>query len=742
MKKLIKILAGTVALIVILAIAASVLLGIFINPNDYRDKIEQVALEQADLELQIKGDIGWSFYPSIGINIGEIKAAFPGQDSLASLSSANVSVMLMPLLSGNVQMKAISIEGLKLNLVKSEKTNNWQPKLGDVAKSPETEQPNPPSNTDSNTDQSSALSSFRLDIESININNADITYTDEVTNESIRISQFNLTTERVVLGKPFNASANFMAQSLKAEKNTLTANADISALFIIDSINQRYQLQNFTSKLKVITDKEINVTLAADIDANLGENNLALNNLKINLFDLAATGNLVVTGENLAKIDGQLDIAAFDLKSLMKQLQLPAIETADNDSLRSVALSSQIKGSPAQLNFNALKIALDKTLITGKANYNLDYAIAGFTLKGDKLNLNNYLPKPTAATNTNSNTQSGKTNTNKQPSKSSAYSKANIIELQPLRDLNVIGKLTFKELTYQKTAIRNFDFDINAKGGLIKIPKLNMQAYGGSIHNNITLDARKKALSIHIANSVKKLQIGPILTDFAQTDTLTGSLSTNSKLQAYGQSVHSIVNSLGGQVKFNLANGVIKGIDAAQKMCETVNQISSLGGTVAKTQTVDKSTPFANINGLFKIKKGVVSNNDFKAALDAFNATGKGSVNLPKQTLDYRLGLKIQDNLFKKSCSVNNKIQGIEWPIDCKGKFSDDPLNLCRPDLSVVKKLAEKLLKAELEKKLGVSLKAKEKELKAKIEAQKRELKKKAEDKLKDKLEGALKGLF
>jgi AsmA protein len=277
--------------------------------------------------------------------------------------------------------------------------------------------------------------------------------------------------------------------------------------------------------------------------------------------------------------------------------------------------------------------------------------------------------------------------------------------------------------------------NINADNGLVKIPNLDMQAYQGSISNNITLDARKAPLKLQISNNISKLSIGPVLTDFAQSDALTGSLSSSSNLTATGQSIHSIVNSLNGTVQLALSDGVIKGIDAAQQMCETVNKISSLGGVVKTTQSVDKSTAFATIKGLLNFKNGVISNNDFKADLDALNATGKGSINLAAQSLDYRVGLTIQENLFKKSCSVNNKIQNIEWPVNCRGNFSDDPLKMCKPDLSVVEDILKNALKAELEKKLGASIKQKQEELK-------QELKNKVEEKAKDKLKDALKGLF
>lgn len=748
MKKLIKFFAAISLLVLVLVVASAVAIAVLIDPNDYRNKITQLALEEANLELRIGGDIGWSFYPSLGIDIAKIKAKIPGQDALISLKRARVAVMLKPLLFSEVQVKSINIEGLNLSLVKDTTGNNWQSAavLGNsdqdsTAKTAATAT----SNTDlAESEKKPPRAAFKLDIQSINIDNANITYTDKTTGESTLVSGLNLTTERVILGQPFNAQANFNIKQRQADKSTLDAGVSLNATFIIDTLKQRYQLNNFTSQLTIKTDREITVNLAANLDANLAANSITADNLKINVLELSATGAVSVTGDNLSIINANLNLAPFDLKAVMNSLNLTPFATSDDQSLRNISLGTKISGSPTQLNFDALNITLDKTRINGAANYNLENNMVGFNLKGDALNLNAYLPDPTPKRAVKA--ESPATHT-------AGYSKDDVIDLQLLRNINANGQLSFDQLTYQKTKIANLTLSLDAKAGLLKIPKLNMQVYGGSISNDITLDARDEILAISIANSINKLQLGPLLNDFASTDTLSGYLSTVSKLRAQGQSVDSIVNSLAGQVKFNLADGVIKGINAAQQMCETVNKISSLGGTIASTEAVNKSTPFANIDGLFNVQNGLISNNDFRAALDAIKVTGKGTVNLPLQSLNYRLGLKIADNLFKKSCSVNNKIQGIEWPIDCKGKFSDDPLQLCRPDLSVVKTLAEKMLKEQLEKKLGISLKAKEQELKAQLkakqqalkaqaEAKKKELQEAVQEKLKDKLQGALKGLF
>ena len=725
MKKLIKILATLILVVLVLAVAGGTLLGMFVDPNDYREDIEKAALDNAAIELQIEGDIGWSVFPWLGLEIASIKVADPGQQALASLQSAQVSVMVMPLLSGDIKMKAVTVEGLELNLIKTAEGNNWQAKASTDASAA-------PSDTASTAadDQTVQTATKRsLEIDKISIINAKVTYSDTVTGEVTTISDLNLNTDRVVLGQAFNAQLNFIVDLVKQGKKQLSTKVDFNANFIIDPSAQRYQIRDLASEINLSSDKSYQFKFNADIDADIAANTISIDNLAVASAGMLATGKLQVSGEQLDQLSGNLAVATFDLKALLKEMQLPAINTSDDASLRKVAFSTKLSGSLQQLNLSALQLSLDDTKIAGSASYQLSSGLIGFNLKGDAIDLNRYLPKPSidAATTASSTADNGTSSS----AKAAAYSKDIIIPMQPLRDLKLKGQLLFDSLTYQKTKVANLELKVDANGGLVKISKLNLQVYGGSISNNIRLDARKETLAIAIDNNINKLQLGPVLVDFAATDAMTGTLISSSNLTARGQSIHSIVNSLNGKVQFTLADGVVKGIDAAQEMCETINKVASLGGVASKTVAVDKSTPFASIKGLLNLKNGVISNKNFAADLDAINATGKGTVNLPAQSLNYRIGLKIQDNLFKKSCSVNNAIQGIEWPIDCKGNFSDEPMKLCKPDLSVVKDIAKKALKAKLQKKLGTSVKQKTQEVKKKVEEQ-----------VQDKLKGLLKGLF
>ena len=166
----------------------------------------------------------------------------------------------------------------------------------------------------------------------------------------------------------------------------------------------------------------------------------------------------------------------------------------------------------------------------------------------------------------------------------------------------------------------------------------------------------------------------------------------------------TLLTGVTGTANVNMKDGELHGIDMAQTVCQGMNNLSSLGGDA---QQVDRSTPFANMGASAKIKNGVVNNQDLRAALDAMVLSGKGSVNLPKQLLDYRLGFQVEKNLFKETCSFPDKLEGVEIPVDCKGSFDTEPTKLCKPDLSFLKDAVKKEVKEKAKKKVEEKLKGK-----------------------------------
>ncbi len=45
------------------------------DPNDYKDEIRQIARDKAHIELTLNGDIGWSLFPWLGLELHEASVA-------------------------------------------------------------------------------------------------------------------------------------------------------------------------------------------------------------------------------------------------------------------------------------------------------------------------------------------------------------------------------------------------------------------------------------------------------------------------------------------------------------------------------------------------------------------------------------------------------------------------------------------------------------------------------------------
>src|SRR5450432_2042413 len=120
------VLGGLVALIALLLIAVT----IFVNPNDYKGRIEQAVKASTGRDLNLQGDIKLSVFPWIALEIGPVSLGNPegfGTDPFLSVKHATVRVRLLPLLRKELQVGKIEIDGLDLRLKKNAAgKGNWE----------------------------------------------------------------------------------------------------------------------------------------------------------------------------------------------------------------------------------------------------------------------------------------------------------------------------------------------------------------------------------------------------------------------------------------------------------------------------------------------------------------------------------------------------------------------------------------------------------------------------------------
>src|SRR5437016_11285597 len=117
MPKTVKYLAiGFAGLLALLLIAAGIIAATF-NPNDYKPLLIRLVQEKKQRTLAIPGKIKLTFFPKIGADLGKVSLSERGSNAtFASVESARVSVMLLPLLRKQVVVDRVKIDGIRANL--------------------------------------------------------------------------------------------------------------------------------------------------------------------------------------------------------------------------------------------------------------------------------------------------------------------------------------------------------------------------------------------------------------------------------------------------------------------------------------------------------------------------------------------------------------------------------------------------------------------------------------------------
>lgn len=214
LKKVLFFFLGIAALLVIAAIS----LFLFLDTSDFREDISAKVYSATGRELVIEGDLKFSVFPSLGIEMGRTRlgnADGYGDEPFASFEQARLSVLVLPmLLHREVVVNTAVLDSLHLNLeIANNGRGNWQD-LIDASEGASEDAELPVSD------------SVTLNIASIEIRNASLSYVDRQAGENYRLSEFNMTTGRVVTGEPIAVEGGFKLEQPAAN---LAARVDIEA---------------------------------------------------------------------------------------------------------------------------------------------------------------------------------------------------------------------------------------------------------------------------------------------------------------------------------------------------------------------------------------------------------------------------------------------------------------------------------------------------------------------------------
>ena len=311
------------------------------DPNDYKDEIRQIARDKANLELQLRGDIGWSLFPWLGLELTDatLASADTPDKPFADLRMIGLSVRVMPLLRKEVQMSDIRVDGLNLNLQRDDKGHgNWEG-VGRPAQASTTQptpsEPAPSAETPpSQPSDKPAGQSLKLDIDSLTLSNSRIDYSDAQKGQQFTVENIELKTGAIREGAsiPVKLSAFF-----GTNQPVLRARSEVEGALRFDRALKRYQFEDLKlsgeASGEPLKGKTLNFSAQGQLLLDQAANVAEWNGLKLSANQLRALGEIKARELNQdAKISGGLSIAALNLREFLDGIgvELPAMQASDS----------------------------------------------------------------------------------------------------------------------------------------------------------------------------------------------------------------------------------------------------------------------------------------------------------------------------------------------------------------------------------------------------------------------------
>jgi AsmA protein len=626
MNKFLKIVLIIIAALAALFIALCIYVVLAVDTTKLKDGIAKTVKERTGRELTFEGDIGFNFFPWLGLEIGPTALGnAPGfaPDEMVRINRAEASIRLLPLLSGNVAVGNVVLDGLTLNLAKNKQgVTNWDDLAGAGADAEKPAEKAAPKEETAKSESATSLS-----VEGVEITNANIVYDD-----------------------------------MQAGKKTAINDLDLIVGQIGDKTRFPFELK-FRLKLdSPKIDTRPVLTGFARFDQEAGS--IEVDDMKLSLLNLELTGLFFAkTKDDVTSFSSEIKLTTASIRELMAGLDLTPPDTADPDVLKPLAATIKVNGTDTQASLESLSLKFDQTLVTGQGSVkNFQKPAIAFNVNVDGIDVDRYLPPKSEGNDA-------------QPAADSASSPeapAQEPDLSALKNLDLKGKLTVGKLKVMNLTITDILAEITAQNGLVTADPMNLNLYGGSYSARGTLDASKSVAAWTESGRLKNVQAGPLLKDLTGKDRLSGTTNAQYDLTGAGLTPDNIKKSVSGTASFAFTDGAISGINVAKMLRDGWERLK--GRPVSGDEPA--KTDFAELLGSATLTNGHIVNKDLLMKSPLLRVTGQGWADLPKNSTDYTATVTVVGTLEGQDGKSIEDLKGLPLPINVKGSLDNPSISL------------------------------------------------------------------
>ena len=676
-------------LLTFIALTAIFIVAVFfitanLNPNDYKQVIQDAAEREVGRKLHLEGDIKLTLFPTLSLDLERVSLDNPPgfEGRFASIERIRAELDLLPLLKKRLEIGKIILQKPHLTLdTLSDGRRNWEG-LTEKSTAAAADQP---SGTPSDARFDSPPAIAGLSLAGLTVKDATVIWRDARTQEHIQANTVTLEAGALASGKMTEFS---LSGTVSDKRRQLSADISVDADMLLDLKNQHMDMQNLSAKVKLheATAKPLNINVNTDAAIDLVQNTAQFKRLIVTVNDARVESAVSIDGllSDQPKISAQLKSNEFDLRAWADALDLPLPQMVDDQVLHKFSVSGDVIVNLGTGQNRAVIRQSDVTLddsrirVQGQITW-LPALRMTLDAEIDHVNVGRYLPPAEAGKNT-------------------------AIKNIPINDLRT------------RISVENDKVDV-------AVP--TVKVFGGhfdgalSMNPNTATDKRQATWrSSGKASGIKLEQLLDTL-ELADKKQLKGLGDLSYKLTATGNNEKALTQSLAGSIKLNIKKGSFKNSKLAHNIERVIAFLEKRPSAKAGEELL-----FNDIDASFSLNKGIADNRDLEVDMPLLKMRGAGRIDLPRSRVDYQLRVGLHGGETDEDPD-----EKIYIPIKISGALDD-------PKYSVD---IEKFLLKESRQQLKRKLEKEKKQLKKKLKKKEEDIRERAKEKLNQILKGTLK---
>lgn len=616
-----------VGIAVVLFVVGAAIVLMSMDFNEYKPEIAAEVKKATGRDMAIDGDLKLNLLTlNPGLEVDGVKfqnASWGSRSEMAIIKRFEVKVSLLPLLSGNLDVDRVVIDGADILIERNRQgQGNYEfdaAVTGETASAPAKSRDKPKAGTDGGASEIPSLQ-----IRQITIEDSRVTYKDAASNQTL------------VLGVETLAVSTGAGDLLKID---MKGSYNGEAFTVTGETGELAALLKPTKPWPV------------SLDATAG-------GAKVN-----AKGSIAFPAK-ASGIDLTLNVKGDDLSEMSKLAGAPV------PPLGPYALSAKVTGSVDKaIEVNGLTASMGKSSIAGEASLDLAQERPSLTAKLSAylIDLNDVTVKTAGASEADGKSASGSGGSSADGSGSTSGGEdgkrlfpADPLPFEALKAADAKVELTVQKLVATKLSAANLHTVVELRNGDLAITPLTADVAKGKISGAVHLKAAQPTPSLNVKFDSEKIDIGNFLAEMEITDLLFGVVDTDIAVQGRGKSVRQIMAGLNGKTSIVMGEGRMKS--------SALDTYVGGAATVLAQLVAGKKSEYTVINcflNQFDIKNGVATSKIMLFDTEYAQVRGAGTINLKTEQIKYSLDPK------PKSVTVTTAV-----PVEVTGPLADPKIGV------------------------------------------------------------------